>query len=1287
VSDSKDVDLNIKFNANEVLSQIRQVDQAIANTQNRVNQLNRKASNNNGTISARDQANVAGQLGDSQEMLRAIQELSKVTAQTLDYQRANHADTSTVSNNQNVYKMLQDALDRGHSSIGYSQTTGNVNPNESFQQTQGYKTNASKAYSNYNDTDLQHERDELNRSMKDFVRSISLQVGNTSRSITRTSGTLDTTIRSGHMSGERYDKYNNGFATANENIKSTSVSIDDKIREYTGRRDQVQGRIDSINNNNAKGQYSRDDASEKAAATEQVKEIQKNIDSLRTFREQLDKASDTNKTNQNKLNTAVDSDAVGVDPYKNSLRGIINSRLPSIGRGAVAAGTATATGLVSSGSQARLQMEEQVNPIMYAQAQQNGVTKHADNTIENNLADISKKNGTNYKQTEMAQFASAYTGSTGNSNYQSGANNWSQFARYSGVSNDTALALENTVGQSGGGSDSAAVTHAIQNSITNSGMTAKANVQGQALNSLISNASNLNLSKTNIKDMAGFQGIMAKQGSDLQGQNGANALTATTKAVTNFNDPVARMWFGGNSDKYQGVDGQVKLMDDMQQAAKDPLKLNNPIARGLASNHGNVERTAGQLSQMAQANGQDLTVAQARKLINLQKNGQWTKKAVNDIVKPKGKSDKNKAQYDKSGVATINAKEAIIQAASIKSSQAMDTPRAIGNTLMGMSSGLTATMLTGGSIGASALQSIGGTAIGSMFQGKGEHTAPRGGRHMDKSGRFTSRVGSKIRSTASTIGESGIFKGATKYAKRAGGFLKNSRIGGFAVSVGTGILTHGKSLKSRTMQRFARNGSHFATKGATKEAESVATRATRFAKTSRASSLLSKGGSVLRGAGKIGGGALSAALAVGSIYTDLKTTKKGSKERHKAVGSSVGSGVGGTVGSVLGSALGPLGTIAGGAAGSWIGGKIGGFAGGLLPANNKKSVVERAKEKQKKDMKKFFGGDKDDKNLTKMGKSKNTSNNKKNDVLSRAKSLLKGFNDMLDKALKVIAAAKEIKGGDSNSDSDSNSDVTGTSGKGSEALKSIAKKVGKDLGVDPSYIYAQLALESADGTSKLSSHNNFGGIKYQSGAAGETKGSISPEHDAYAYFDSTDAFASKYEATLKSKGIQNSSSLEDFNNKLKAGGYYTDNSAHYLSMLKSKVKDYNAMGGVKLHSTGGMSIANQATYANGGNVYGEAGTEAYVPLNAGHFYDGMSTVNDLAGMFGKRLVDHSATDNSSNARNVSVSPSYNINIDASGSNGVDENKIKQVVMQALQSYTNDIKNQTTSAFFGNAFVQ
>lgn len=1287
MSDSKDVDLNIKFNANEVLSQIRQVDQAIANTQNRVNQLNRKASNNNGTISARDQANVAGQLGDSQEMLRAIQELSKVTAQTLDYQRANHADTSTVSNNQNVYKMLQDALDRGHSSIGYSQTTGNVNPSEAFQQTQGYKTNASKAYSSYNDTDLQHERDELNRSMKDFVRSISLQVGNTSRSITRTSGTLDTTIRSGHMSGERYDKYNNGFATANENIKSTSVSIDDKIREYTGRRDQVQGRIDSINNNNAKGQYSRDDASEKAAATEQVKEIQKNIDSLRTFREQLDKASDTNKTNQNKLNTAVDSDAVGVDPYKNSLRGIINSRLPSIGRGAVAAGTATATGLVSSGSQARLQMEEQVNPIMYAQAQQNGVTKHADNTIENNLAKISKQNGTNYKQTEMAQFASAYTGSTGNSNYQSGANNWSQFARYSGVSNDTALALENTVGQSGGGSDSAAVTHAIQNSITNSGMTAKANVQGQALNSLISNASNLNLSKTNIKDMAGFQGIMAKQGSDLQGQNGANALTATTKALTNFDDPVARMWFGGNNSKYNGVDGQVNLMDDMQQAAKDPLKLKDPIGRGLASNHGDVTAAAGQLVKMAQANGQDLTVQQAKKLINLQQNGQWTKKAVNSIVKPKDKSDKNKAQYDESGVATINAKEAIIQAASIKSSQAMDTARAIGNTLMGMSSGLTATMLTGGSIGASALQSIGGTAIGSMFQGKGEHTAPRSSRHMDKSGRFTSRVGARLKSTASTIGESGIFKKASGIARTAGGFIKNSRVGGLVASVGAGILTHGKSLKSRTMQRFARNGSHFATKGATKEAESVATRATRFAKTSRASSLLRKGGSVLRGAGKIGGGALSAALAVGSIYTDLKTTKKGSKERHKAVGSSVGAGVGGTVGSVLGSALGPVGTFAGGALGSWVGGKVGGFAGGLLPANNKKSIVERAKEKQKKDMKKFFGGDKDDKNLTKMGKSKNTSNNKKNDVLSRAKSLLKGFNDMLDKALKVIAAAKEIKGGDSDSgSSDGDTDVSGTSGEGNDAIKSVAEKVGKKLGVDPSLVYGQLANESAYG--KITSgSNNYGGVTY-SGASGSSKGKHQPDGNGYyADYNSLDDFASDYARILKSDGISGNMSASEYVHALKSHNYFTANEGTYLKNVESAASKYkNSMGGVKLHATGGMSISSQATSV-GNNIFAEAGTEAYVPLNAGHFYDGMNTVNDLAGMFGKRLVDHSATDNSSNARNVSVSPSYNINIDASGSNGVDENKIKQVVMQALQSYTTDIKNQTTSAFFGNAFVK
>ena len=266
---------------------------------------------------------------------------------------------------------------------------------------------------------------------------------------------------------------------------------------------------------------------------------------------------------------------------------------------------------------------------------------------------------------------------------------------------------------------------------------------------------------------------------------------------------------------------------------------------------------------------------------------------------------------------------------------------------------------------------------------------------------------------------------------------------------------------------------------------------------------------------------------------------------------------------------------------------------------------------------------------------------------------------------------------DSSSKSDDDSDISGTGGKGDKAIRSIAKAVAKKLGVDPKLVYAQLALESADGSSQEAvKDNNFAGIKGSGGGVATDDGGI------YQHFNSTDEFASKYAQILKNDGVHSGMSVEDWANTLHNHGYFTDDPSHYASMMKTWVNKY-ATGGIRYHATGGPLITDTATTNNGIDVYGEAGTEAYVPLNAGHYQDGLSTVQQLAGMFGKQLVDQSQI---SSNKSTTINPSYNINLTIQGGTDDAQNLAQTVanrVRQMLEQYDNQQQVQNKQVFYGN----
>ncbi|AIZ94634.1 lysin [Lactobacillus phage LfeInf] len=407
---------------------------------------------------------------------------------------------------------------------------------------------------------------------------------------------------------------------------------------------------------------------------------------------------------------------------------------------------------------------------------------------------------------------------------------------------------------------------------------------------------------------------------------------------------------------------------------------------------------------------------------------------------------------------------------------------------------------------------------------------------------------------------------------------------------------------------------------------------------------------LLRSAGGLVRKAGIANLAFGAYDTinTLTHTKKGSKAQFEGLGKAAGTTAGSAGGAVLGSLLdpfiGPAGTIGGSIIGGWAGGKIGGLIGDgahwvkdKFSGNHKKSTSKKSKLHDKDDWK-----------------------------------ILRSYNKMLDKAKTLVETAKSISlNGDNAKASD---DSEKASGKGVEAAKSVAKKVGKELGVDPSLVFAQIMHETGGMTSKLANDgsNNLSGIKYV-GQSGATRGSASPEGDYYAKFNSLDDYAKNFASILKNDGIDSSiKSVDQYATALKNHSYFTAGLGAYEAGMNSFKGQY-ANGGIRSFASGNGFISSQPTLVNNSDLFGEAGTEAFIPLNTSHAGAGLTALNDLAGVFGRKLVSPSEVGGN---QNTTINPTYNINLTIQGGTD-DPDNLAQTVANKVKEMLNQFEQQQT----------
>jgi hypothetical protein len=940
---------------------------------------------------------------------------------------------------------------------------------------------------------------------------------------------------------------------------------------------------------------------------------------------------------------------IGDDP--NSFMGQLNKRKYTILRGAICLGGASIASAYAQGNSLRLSSFDDIKSTAYANGGRDG-------EVLNTLGDYGYKYG--YNGAEMGQFANAYTSTTGNvgstRDVAGVAQTWARQSRITGANAQSTLGLEQTVGNSANlnSSQMSSVGNAITNSIINSGMSAKATEQQQGLSMLIQNASNQGLTARDEKNLAGFQGAIASGGAQFQGTQGAQNTMQLAQGLGNVNNPMMRQLFAqSNPSRYTGVEGSANMVFDMQEFQKKPWKM-----KGILQN---AEKDFGS-RKVASANLYQATGVPAEtieKWIQLADSGKLDKKHIDKLEKSSsaskegGKADQD---YDKTGASQLQKYNSALADSAMKASQALDGLRGIiakaykaGGGLSPFVSGVASAF----GAGAGNLMSI--YAL-DRLRGKGGS----GG-----------AGGSGILGRIFKGGKSPVEKEAEKATAKAG--EEAVKIGAKSVSrsgikaTASGIL---KSSKLRGLVRGAKAG--------------------------------------LPGVGDLVFGGLD-------LATSVATTKKGTKARRKAVGSSLGSSAGSVAGGVVGGLIGSIfpgagtavGAVAGSVAGGWLGDKFGGFLGGKI-GKSKDKAINKAKGQSLRDARKtaskynksggvlrgilkngkrflpgvalgiaglglmddFFGG-------------KAKASSKKGSEKSEAWRILRGYDKMLDHAMRVVQSAKSIKnGGDSSSKSD-DSDISGTSGEGEKAIRSVAKAIGKKLGVDPKLVYAQLMHETNGGT-HMAGKNNYGGIVY-AGQKGAKAGSHQPDGSGnYADFDSLDDFANAYASTLQKMGINSSiKSVNDWANQLHSKGYFTDSPANYAGGMERFAKQY-AVGGIRQYASGSPLITDHPTTNNGSDVYGEAGTEAYVPLNAGHYFSGLSTLDDLAGIFGKKVVNPGVSE--SGGKSTTINPSYNINLTING--GTDDpdtlaQTVANKVREMLSQYDSQQAMSNQQTFFAN----
>lgn len=1244
-----DENVNIKADNSQIKQAISEINQLLSDTQNKIDRVFRTSQDNNGLISNKQLAGVQNGFGRMYETRDQLQ-------QQLDQLNMNGQGSSQDA------QQLETAVQQ------ITQAIDNLrNSNEQNLKTiTSSDTSSSRAFREDDQLGFTDQNAE-DRAAFDQIRS---DVRNLASTIMRSHNNLQTGINAGYISHNRMQEYQGASRTQADRLNALEKMLDSDneksvygqfLKEYNSTRQDAQLANEKANSEGA----TTKDVEYARALDEQVKvmdrmneKYQNLIHSLNRNKKLLDDYDDDiDQTISGKNDTTI-----GSDPH--SLKGIFQQRAFTIARGLTATAIGQGQSMINQGNNLRLNSFDNIKSVAYQ------------NHIRDNRAMEDLRYGGyayGYNEAEMSGFVNAHTGSTGRvgsaSDEASNARKWARMSRVTGGNAQTTQALEQAAGDatSLSANEMKDLGDKITNAITSSGMSGKGAEQQQGLAMLYQNGAAYGMTKQDEIQTAGLQASLSKYGSQFQGTQGAQTLMQVTQGLGNYNNPFMRQLFGQGDPRYTGQHGNALLMKDMQDMNKNPASMRRVLSAAEKAFGGDRLQTAAALSEQT-----GVPVETYEKLLKANDNGDLSKKTLEKYTKDNSQAQSNDRSYQKSGAATVQKNNAALANSAIKASQALDGLR----NLLAKARNQHPIGSFFGDVASTTMGNIFGDVIGGLVERR-LHMRPKEAKDAEKIFKDGNKTRKEIREARDS--EKGL-RGILKRTKGKAGKVVERGKG----AIGRVLGKSGRHAAPSVIDKLlGRTGKHFASREVTRMAGKAGKKGLK---------------GVLKGIPGVGTLANLGFLGWDALHGDVGNSLLDAAGLIPYVGDIT------DVAQLLGG---------GDAINKLLKGKFKGLS--LKNAKNyaskfSKRIASKASGFLRKpgNLKKVgkFGaltalglgaGYLIDKGITgfasaKRKKKEHDRNAKFSD--SQDWKVLRGYNKMLDHAMRVVQAAKSIKDGGDSSNKDDGGSIGDTSDL-DKAAKKVAKKVGKKLDIDPKMIYGQewqeMGAHMSGAPSYAAKYHNLAGIKWgnQKGAKEGTGGS--DDGGNYANFDSWDSYADAYAQTLSGYADQLRSAGSDYMKYaevLKAHRYFSDsNVAGYAAGLKAGAEAYDskATGGVSARKFGvgsGM-IASQASNGGSGDIYGEAGTEAYIPLNNSHYSSGLSALGDLAGLFGKKVVDAGETNQS---QATTINPNYNINLTIQG--GTDDPQslaqtVADKVREMLSNYDNQKAMQNEHAYFQN----
>lgn len=699
----------------------------------------------------------------SSDLEKLITELSRVTGanRAVDTSTHKEVDSSTLKSLNDSASRIVEMLSRTGVNSTIDRMRGTqLGMNDTLQSAYSHDTrdyNKRADYTNIDNTTLEGIKEALNGANA-VIKEARGVVSNNNRTLNN----IETTRNSGNVTYNRNRQYENFFGTSKDRLAEASGKISGSVEGLNTYKDKLLSREEGLN-----------EAIRNSSNTKEAQDYEKELNAIKTLRAKVENkleklsAMDTNiKSADETLGTHKDSynDSikdgslkVGVDP--SSFMGRLRSQSLNIAQRALGTAQSVVGSAIGQGTNTRMSAYENgTGSIMMGLASQDVTGRKMDDHILQTLEKTGINNGTHYSGAEMTQFANSYVSSNrygSVKDYNKQADSISQMARFSGMSSDSANSLISTAGISGV-TDMTNFTKVVSGSLQNANMTGRSSEMANALSSILSNTANIgNMSQRQASSWASLQGMAnSTHNSDMQGQQGANAINAMTNGLTNTNSAWARQMFAqasGNTGRYSGREGAFNLSLDMEQARKDPTKL-SPILKQLdRSSSGNTSLMAAQLQSLS---GGELSATQAKHLTEMYKNGDFTKEKLQKVMKKdsetSSKDNKGKEAYGSSGKSTLDFSIAVDEKGNVQISKATDSIRGLKANVKN------ATGVLGG-VAMDVTGNIAGNLLANMISSKG---GIKGSMRQIGKWAGTTKIGKKL--------------GKTKLGKKVGSILGKS---------------------------------------------------------------------------------------------------------------------------------------------------------------------------------------------------------------------------------------------------------------------------------------------------------------------------------------------------------------------------------------------------------------------------------------------------------------------------------------------------------------------------------